>query len=78
MLQVGFTAAVLYKAMTSSDPSVPNLPRPPTRPEEWECCGRGCCPCILDYYEDALARWEAAVRKLGVEPEDALAAMTKP
>ena len=22
------------------------------------CCGRGCIPCIFDYYEEALARYE--------------------
>lgn len=63
--------------MTPPDLSAAKLPRPPTRPDDWECCGRGCCPCIFDYYEDALARWEAAVRKLGVDPEEALAAMTR-
>ncbi|PZU10812.1 oxidoreductase-like domain-containing protein [Sphingomonas sp.] len=45
-------------------------PPPPTRPEPHECCGRGCCPCIFDYYNDALARWREAMRALGMEPPD--------
>lgn len=49
------------------------LPDPPQRPEPYECCNRGCCPCIFDYYEDALARWKAAVREKGQDPEALLA-----
>jgi hypothetical protein len=33
------------------------------------CCGRGCCPCIFDYYDDARARWQAVVRELGHDPD---------
>ncbi len=29
----------------------------PARPVRGECCGRGCDPCIWDYYERALDRW---------------------
>ena len=32
-------------------------PRPPIEPHPLECCGRGCCPCIFDYYRDALSHW---------------------
>ena len=34
-------------------------PKPPVEPDPQECCGRGCCPCIFDYYTDALERWSA-------------------
>jgi hypothetical protein len=44
------------------------IPTPPERPEDWSCCGRGCCPCIFDYYQDALARWKARVRDPGAIP----------
>jgi len=27
------------------------------------CCGGGCVPCIHDYYEEALARYEIALRE---------------
>jgi hypothetical protein len=33
------------------------LPPPPVEPPAAECCGRGCDPCIYDYYEKALNRW---------------------
>ena len=66
-------------AMTPPDPRLePNLPRPPNKPEPFECCQRGCSPCIFDYYWDALGRWEAAVRELGRDPDDVLAALGRP
>ena len=45
--------------MTGSDPR----PTPPERPSHEQCCGRGCDPCIYDYYEEALARYEIALRE---------------
>lgn len=42
---------------------MPDRPSPPPRPVEphpLECCGRGCQPCIFDYYREALRRWQAA------------------
>lgn len=59
--------------MAPSDP--PDLPRPPEKPDPMECCNRGCCPCIFDYYWDALARWEDIVRARGADPKAALEAM---
>ncbi len=52
-----------------------DLPRPPDKPDEWECCKRGCCPCIFDYYYDALDRWRDRVIKLGGDPDAVLAAL---
>ena len=40
------------------------------------CCHRGCDPCIFDYYDRALERWEAKVRALGLEPDEARAKFT--
>ena len=40
------------------------LPPCPIEPDPYECCGRGCDPCIFDYYEKALARWERRVAEL--------------
>ena len=51
------------------------FPRPPDKPQDYECCKRGCCPCIFDYYWDAIERWEAIVIKRGGDPEAVLAAM---
>jgi hypothetical protein len=53
--------------------SQPDLPAPPVRPADWECCGRGCCPCIFDYYCNALERWRDKVRALGGDPDALLA-----
>ncbi len=51
-----------------------SLPTPPDRPEDYMCCQRGCCPCIFDYYEDAMDRWREKVRALGGDPEAIMAA----
>ncbi len=41
-----------------------DLPPPPPRPDLEECCGGGCVPCILDYYEEALERWRRQVAEI--------------
>jgi len=51
-----------------------NMPAPPVRPADEMCCGRGCCPCIFDYYEAALARWRERVTQAGGDPEALLKA----
>jgi hypothetical protein len=53
------------------DPSP--FPPPPQRPLDESCCKRGCEPCIFDYYERALARWEEKVRAAGGDPTVELA-----
>lgn len=53
----------------------PSALPPPNKPADYECCNRGCSPCIFDYYWDALARWEAAVRELGADPDAVLASL---
>lgn len=45
------------------------FPLPPNKPDDASCCHRGCCPCIFDYYWDALARWEGIVRERGGDPD---------
>lgn len=40
------------------------IPSRPQEPDPYECCGRGCDPCIYDYYAKALARWEQRVAEL--------------
>jgi hypothetical protein len=58
--------------MAQPDPNTTKPPRPPDKPDPWECCNRGCCPCIMDYYDDALERWKVNVRKLGFDPDKVL------
>jgi hypothetical protein len=53
-----------------------DLPRPPAKPDPQECCQRGCDPCILEYYEIALERWEARIRALGHDPDEVLARLS--
>lgn len=31
---------------------------PPSRPNPTACCGRGCVPCIYDYYTDNVRLWK--------------------
>ena len=50
--------------------STDDFPPPPRRPDEAECCGQGCDPCIFDYYERALERWRERVLAMGGDPED--------
>ena len=53
------------------------VPAPPEQPHPDECCHRGCDPCVLDYYETAMARWEGRVRALGLDPEAVLESRRK-
>jgi Oxidoreductase-like protein, N-terminal len=50
---------VRARPMIEEDPR----PTPPERPAPEMCCGRGCIPCIYDDYEEALARYEVALRE---------------
>ncbi|BBU29526.1 hypothetical protein BTHE68_32600 [Burkholderia sp. THE68] len=44
------------------DPADDPLPTPPERPLPEDCCQSGCNPCVFDLYEEALERYEAALR----------------
>lgn len=44
--------------MTQFKDQVGEIPPPPEKPSEYECCGRGCSPCVFDYYETALRKWQ--------------------
>lgn len=70
-------AAACRKPSAVTPPYVPDpkFPKPPDKPTEDECCHRGCCPCIFDYYYDALERWEARVLEKGGDPKAILKAM---
>ncbi len=51
--------------MIMSDKQLLNIPPPLRKPTEYECCGRGCRPCIFDYYRKALQQWEEKYLKDG-------------
>ena len=38
-------------------------PVKPERPLDEMCCGRGCIPCVFDQYEEALRRYEVALKE---------------
>ncbi len=60
------------------EPDLSNLPRPPEPPHPRECCGSGCVPCIYDYYDRAVARWEQKIEEEGFDPKAVRAAFDAP
>ncbi|RDI99882.1 hypothetical protein DVT68_03375 [Dyella solisilvae] len=40
-------------AAPSDDPP----PTRPQRPDDEDCCGQGCVPCIFDLYDEAMGRY---------------------
>ena len=34
------------------------LPEPPTKPLDSDCCSSGCTPCVFDIYEEEVAQWQ--------------------
>jgi len=60
MIQYGSMSYNKNKAKNKSSP----LPPKPTPPEPYECCERGCDPCVHDYYTKSLERWEKRVAEI--------------
>jgi hypothetical protein len=54
--------------MANNDDDLDPKPLPPA---PGECCGCGCSPCILDYYEEELARWKERQSRREAERADA-------
>ena len=53
-------------------------PTPPREPAPEECCGKGCTPCVLDVYAEALERYQAELRKAQAEDARARVKSRKP
>ena len=34
------------------------LPEPPAKPLDSECCGNGCSPCVFDIYDEEMEQWQ--------------------
>ena len=34
-----------------------DLPEPPEKPLDSDCCGTGCIPCVFDIYDEEMLRW---------------------
>ncbi len=48
----------------STTQAASDLPPKPKEPDPYECCERGCDPCVYDYYAKSLARWEKRVAEI--------------
>ena len=46
------------------DTERPSLPCPPLEPDEKDCCGSGCTPCVFDIYEKDLRIWKQECQKI--------------
>jgi len=42
-------------------PSDDPRPTPPPRPDDEDCCGQGCVPCIFDFYDEAMGKYREAL-----------------
>ena len=38
-------------------------PQPPEKPLPSDCCGGGCARCVFDVYDEALRRYELALKE---------------
>ncbi|MCG2583106.1 oxidoreductase-like domain-containing protein [Massilia sp. TS11] len=47
-------------------------PQPPREPALEDCCTSGCTFCVFDVYQDALARYQAALAAWRVRHPDAI------
>lgn len=34
-----------------------DFPEPPEKPQDSDCCGTGCVPCVFDIYDEEMAKW---------------------
>ena len=40
------------------------IPKKPIKPDESECCNRGCENCVFIFYERALKNWRRKIHRL--------------
>ena len=41
-----------------------SLPEPPEKPQDSDCCGTGCIPCVFDIYEEEMSKWRMECDKI--------------
>ena len=41
-----------------------SLPEPPEKPEDRDCCGNGCTPCVFDIYEEEVCKWRKECERI--------------
>ncbi|XP_067027071.1 NADH-cytochrome b5 reductase-like [Acropora muricata] len=51
------------KANSNKDISF-SLPEPPEKPEDRDCCGNGCTPCVFDIYEELVCKWRKECERI--------------
>jgi len=57
--------------------TVDELPEPPAKPLDSDCCGNGCIPCVFDIYDEEMAQWQKLCEMSSEERATALNTMTK-
>lgn len=46
----------------ATPPAADPAPLEPPRPEDYECCGNGCEPCVFDLHAQAVELWRADMK----------------
>ena len=41
-----------------------DLPEPPAKPLDSDCCGTGCTPCVFDIYDEEMLRWKKECERI--------------
>lgn len=41
-----------------------DLPEPPEKPLDRDCCGTGCIPCVFDIYDEEMLRWRTECHRI--------------
>jgi len=56
---------------------VGELPEPPTKPLDSDCCSNGCTPCVFDIYDEEVAQWQKFCKMSSEERAAAMNTTTK-
>lgn len=48
----------------SEDTAACDLPEQPEKPQDSDCCGTGCVPCVFDIYEEEMVKWRIECEKI--------------
>ena len=52
------------EAFNSNEDISFSLPEPPEKPEDRDCCGNGCVPCVFDIYEEEVCKWRKECERI--------------
>ena len=48
----------------TSEDTACDLPEPPEKPQDSDCCGTGCVACVFDIYEEEMVKWRIQCEKI--------------